>query len=62
MNIKQIIDGIELSDCRDELSAHLDLVELAIDNERCDLHEIEWSQVETATRAKAAEFSERIYH
>ena len=62
MNTKQILTGIQESTCRDELSAHLDLVQEAVQSGECDYSSSEWLRIVQETEDKTYEFDERVLH
>lgn len=62
MNTKQIIEGIQEASCKAELSAHLDLVEQAIDSDACDFNASDSEYMELQMMLKSEEFNARTYH
>ena len=62
MNTKDILTGIRESLTRQELAAHIDLIEVAIDNDECDFGSIEWLRIAKAIDEKNTEMNERIFH
>ena len=62
MNTKQILTGIQEASCRAELSAHVDLIEQAIERDRCSYDSSDWLKIEQAVRLAMDEFNERTYH
>ena len=62
MNTKQILTGIQEASCRAELSAHVDLIEQAMQRDRCSYDSSDWLKIEQAVRLAMDEFNERTYH
>ena len=62
MKTSEIITGIQLASCKDELSDHLDLVTKAVDRVECDYTSSEWLRIVQEAEDKTYEFDERTYH
>jgi hypothetical protein len=62
MNIKEILTGIENASCRVELSAHINLIEEAIDMGKCDYNRLQEHLIASAIEEKIALFKERVFH
>lgn len=62
MTFQDIIDGINKSTCKLELDAHLELTDLAVENDVCDYDMECWELISRACKSKMYEFDERIYH
>jgi hypothetical protein len=62
MNTKQILTGIELASCRDELSRHVDLIEKALDRGQCNYDALEELTIARMIEGRLQEFRERTYH
>ena len=62
MNTKQILTGIQDATCRAELSAHVDLIEQAIQRDQCNYNGSDWLKIEQAVKLAMDEFNERTYH
>ncbi len=69
MKTKEIFAGIEQAETRQELSAHIDLIEQAIVNEACDYDTEEWLAIARAIDEKTGEldtimsaFSKQVFH
>ena len=62
MTVNEIILGMQMATCREELRAHLDLVQLALDNDQCDFDDIEWQLITSIGILKRDEFNCRVYH
>ena len=62
MNTKQILTGIQEASCRAELSAHVDLIDQAIERDGCSYDSSDWLKIEQAVRLAMDEFNERVFH
>jgi hypothetical protein len=62
MKTTDILTGTILATCRQELQAHLDLIELAIINKECDYSHEDWKQIAAGIDDKTREFNSRINH
>ena len=62
MNTKQILTGIQEASCRAELSAHVDLIDQAIQRDQCNYNGSDWLKIERAVRLKNDEFNNRVLH
>ena len=62
MNTKDILTGIREALTRQELTAHIDLVETAIERDECDFGTVEWLKIERAIDEKNAEMGGRVFH
>jgi len=62
MNTKQILTGIQEASCRDELSAHLDLITEAVQSNQCGYDRLEDQQIAKAVVSKLNEFNSRVFH
>ena len=62
MKTDAILDGIESSQCREELTAHMDLVWVALEREECDFDDFEMDIISDFAAAKVAEFNCRVFH
>ena len=60
MKTDAILDGIESSQCRDELTAHMDLVWVALELEECDFDYVDLGIISDLAARKVAEFDCRI--
>ena len=56
MKTQQILDGIVNASCKAEFSAHMDLVEQAIERGGCDYDRLDGELIELAMLAKSTEF------
>ena len=62
MKTSKIIEGIKEATCRAELSAHMDLLEKAIERGACDFDASEWLNIASEADAKTREFNQRVFH
>lgn len=62
MKTKDILNGIELAQTRQELSQHLDRLEQAIVNEQCDYMQEDWLAIARAVDLRNNDFKKRIFY
>ena len=60
MNETDVLTGIKLASCRDELSAFLDMVQLSLDKDQCWVDD--WELITELARIKIGEFEARVFH
>ena len=62
MKTSKIIEGIREATCRAELSAHMDLLEKAIERGACDFDASEWLYIASEVDTKLQELNNRVFH
>ena len=62
MKTTDIINGVKLAACRAELSAHLDLLEKAIERGECDFNASEWLNIASEVDLRNSQFNQRVFH
>ena len=62
MNTKDILTGVKEALTRQELAAHIDLIEEAIFREECDFGSVEWLKIARAIDEKNGEIDGRVFH
>ena len=62
MKTKDILNGIESAQTRQELQEHLDHLEAAIIADKCDYGAQEWLEIAGAVDAKNNLINNRIFH
>ena len=62
MKTELILTGIQDATCRDELSAHIDLIEEAIERGACDYGVSEWLKIAAAIDLRNAELNNSVFH
>ena len=60
MKTELILTGIQDATCRDELSAHVDLIELAIERDECEYNGSEWQEIALAIETRLNDFKARV--
>ena len=61
MKTEEIIAGIEAATTREEMAAHLNAVERAVDRWECDFSLTEWAGISDAIKAKHHIFFRMIH-
>ena len=61
MKTEEIIAGIEAATTREEMAAHLNAVEKAVDRWECDFSLTEWAGISDAIKAKHRIFFRMIH-
>jgi hypothetical protein len=62
MTNEKIMEGIWQATCEAELSAHLDLVDIALDKDECSYSLEEWLDMESAITEVRANLFNRVLH
>ena len=62
MKTELILTGIQDATCRDELSAHMDLLDKALDEGACNYDALEELEIAKAIECRLREFRERVFH
>ena len=62
MKTEDILEGIKQALCRKELSAHIDILEIALERGECDYGDLEWLKIASAIDSKTNEFNQRVFH
>ena len=62
MKTELILTGIQQATCKAELSAHIDLVQEAVQSGECNYTCSEWLRIVQEAEDKTYEFDERVFH
>jgi len=62
MTKDEIMTGIHDADCKPELTAHIDMVEIALDRGECDYSADDWEEISHFVGLRIREFEKRVIH